>query len=156
MSSAIPFPCIPGDRAPLLVIFVVMFTILATILVALRVYTRIRLVPGGLGWDDAFIVIAWVRRDLNNIGRKLLLSQSPGTLVPCSWFGYRAPAHRPGSTYRLSIPRTHHLQHQIRGNRGDTITPFLSILEVVDLSLPSTPIYSYSQLAVDTIHHNRP
>ena len=96
MSSATPIPCIPGDRAPLAVTFVVLFTTIATILVALRIYTRIRLVSGGLGWDDATIVIAWVRRDLNDIGRVLLLSKTPGTLVACGWFGHRALAHRPG------------------------------------------------------------
>ena len=96
MSSATPIPCMPGDRAPLVVIFMVLFTTLATVLVALRVYTRTRLVSGGLGWDDACIVIAWVRKDLDNIGRKLLLSKIPGTLIPCGGFGYRAPAHRPG------------------------------------------------------------
>ncbi len=61
MPSPSPIPCIDGDRSSAVTAVGTIFTIAALVLVGLRIFTRVRFVSAGLGWDDFCIVLATVR-----------------------------------------------------------------------------------------------
>lgn len=64
MSSALPIPCIEGNKGTVIIGFGATFLAITIILTILRIFVRVRRVTAGLGWDDAFIVIAVVSDDL--------------------------------------------------------------------------------------------
>ena len=78
MSSTPPLPFIEVDKGVSVLVTVVIFTIIAAILTGLRIYSRVRLVSAGLGWDDVSIVLAMASDDLEH-REKSSLTDGEGT-----------------------------------------------------------------------------
>ncbi len=144
-----------GNRGTAIVGIGATFIAIGTILTGLRVFTRIRLVAAGLGWDDAFIVIALVSKHLSQMPNPIL-TEGRGACHRRLWFMCQASTIRPGPACRLPVASGDHQRRQIPIYLRGTPSPFDPFFQGLYLLFPSTPIRNQHQLALDLVRHHWP